>query len=113
MFAGLRCLHGATDIDWVHDPSMTRYIPLALYRAQAALSRAVGQAERDAETAREKTAAVLRQISELRELNTAKEVEARTLLSCFRLLERDEIAALTNPVCQPRFVESGLSPSFD
>ena len=89
------CLQAATNEDWAYDPSRDRFGTFALHQ-QALLEERRALAESEAtRLGRE-------------EQDRRERVIAATLAACLALYEGDEVAALTNAICNAIFMEVGL-----
>lgn len=100
------CLSTGYGESWEYWFPSESFEPRAAIDARIAATAAARQAEQDAEAAAEATAA---QAEADRQANAAR-VAALVYVACSELLDRDEVAALTNPVCVDSFLASGLPP---
>ena len=82
----------------------------AAAEANAATARAAAAAERQAAERAAADLAAKAEREALRQANAAKVAEL-VYLSCMALLERDQVAAMTNSTCVESFLSNGLPPS--
>ncbi|QYK42825.1 MAG: hypothetical protein KF887_06910 [Paracoccaceae bacterium] len=131
--ASLDCLNAVTGQAWIYSSSEAAFLTVEDNQARAsareaeARARELAASERALEEARQQAALRIEQEAEAAALRAERDAEAtairaareaererradillRTYLACQTLLAKDEVAALTNPVCHPLFLELGL-----
>jgi TPR repeat protein len=101
------CLEGATGGEWLYVYTEKRFVSQDLLEARAALADFKSSMEQEQAQAVAALAVLIQEGADLRRDAAQAQLVVRTHNACLLLLQRDEVAALTNPVCHDSFMRQG------